>query len=80
MKPVVREEPVHYHAMSSGVAEESLLTAEAGADWDAYDRRMDARLRSAVEGCANGAAAVPVDEAFEALFRRQDVRCSGRVA
>ncbi|MBE2283947.1 MAG: hypothetical protein IAE77_10865 [Prosthecobacter sp.] len=80
MKPVVREEPVHYHAMSSGVAEMPLSTAEARMDWEAYDKRMDARLQSAVEGCAAGTEAVQIEEAFETLLRRRDERRAGAIA
>lgn len=80
MSSVVHEEFTAYQGAPKGLPDESILKAEAGVDWDAYDRRMDARLRSAVEGCASGVVGTPIEDSFEVLFRRQAERRACAIA
>jgi hypothetical protein len=67
MSSVLGEEPVHYHATSSGVEEMSLSKAEAGMDWEAYDRQSEIDLREAVAEYQAGGRGMPAKAFFDEL-------------
>jgi hypothetical protein len=83
MDSVVREEITPYQVSPRGLPEEAVIAeaekALASMDWDAYEKRMDEELKSAVEACARGEKGIPLDVAMQRLKQQAAVRREARV-
>ena len=77
MSSVVHEEFAPYLATPRGLPEESLQKAEAGVDWEGYERQSEIDLREAVAAYQAGERGVPARAFFDELLREDELEVAG---
>ncbi len=77
MSSVVHEEFTAYQGAPKGLPDESILKAEAGVDWEGYERQSEIDLREAVAAYQAGERGVPARAFFDELLREDELEVAG---